>query len=459
MIALLLGLAGFSGLASPGVSAWRTPGRDGKACSSCHSPDGIELVWYGFDEANLTRRASAHLTSAELSAVVGFVFNQRSQLKDAPLNAQTDRPLQPGGQPLPGPTAEQRDVEFQQRLAREIPVWSGPDIESLSMAIKARDQILNVDLFKLPIGIALNRISEDGFHGKEHATIAHWIPDVSLPFGPTVYRAQDEYLSDPTDANLRHLDEVVNQTVGEGNDPTERLARIKYRSLLTLQHQMRTGRLVLLKQNPFWEMAEFGRLYAGNSVSDLAVPPELEARKQGGPTTDQQLKDLRLPWYWLGWALDPGLQRIYGVRQTSRADYFTKTLWSDGPYPAHALFMITRKQLEQGFNPQMWVLKSPQRFEIQYSFLLLGNGLTTHEPVLEPSRSEFRHLAANSFRMSMWLLLDSVTRSGRAYRPESQLLQVKLMSEYLRQIHQMTRTDQTLADRLTANLKKAGREL
>ena len=156
--------------------------------------------------------------------------------------------------------------------------------------------------------------------------------------------------------------------------------------------------------------------------------------------------------------MDLGLQRTTGIRQTSRGDYFTKTLWADGPYPAHALFMINRKQLEQGFNPKMWVLRSPQRFEIQYSFLLLGDGLVKHEPEVGPVRTQFRRMAANGFRMSMWLLLESVKQSHRAYRPESQILQVRLMTAYLGQTHQMTLDDKALSDQLLARLRSAVRE-
>lgn len=439
-------------------SVWRNPGQDGKACASCHSPDGIELIRYGFNDKTIQRRAANHLSPTEIESVVGFLADQRLRNHHLILDSSTDRPLQPGGRPLVGLLPIERDAQFQAKITRLVPALTGKPIHSLAEAKLARDQILAVNVTELPVGIALNRISEDGFHGKEHASLANWIPDVTLPLNANVFASQDRYLANPTDDNLRELDRVTLQCVGAGQEPTDRLARAKYRSLLVLQHKFRTGHMVLLPRNPFWEVAEFGRLNADNSFQEMAVPPDIVEKKSAGPPIDQQLRELRLPWYWLGWMLDPGLQKSGGFRQTSRADYFTKTLWADGPYPAHALFMINRKQLEQGFNPKMWVLKSPQRFEIQYSFVLLGKGITEHEPPIGKNRTEFRQMAANSFRMSLWLLADSIHTSGMAYFPESQLLQVRLIADYLQQIHLITQADTKLIAITMSALKRANRQ-
>jgi hypothetical protein len=310
----------------------------------------------------------------------------------------------------------------------------GPPIDSRAKAEAAVAEIKGVDLFTLPIGIPFNRLSEDIANGKDHATIADWFPDT--PVSPP-YSVQDAYLANPNRENLIRLTTYPNQASGSA----EILARLKYQSLMRYVHFLRTGQRVVVKgENPFWQIGEFGRLEDGHPIQDLGFPTSVT--RESGAT---KMADLRLPWYWLGWMFDPGLQNSGLLRETKRADYFVRSLQDDGPYSAHTVFILTRKLAEQGTNPAHWVAPYPQQFEIQYSFWLLRRQPGQLTP-------ETKMLEANSFRMSLWILERDITRTGQVIRPESQLTQVKLIREELARIGQ---PEPELCDRVSQAIQSA----
>src|SRR6185312_11057680 len=145
--------------------------------------------------------------------------------------------------------------------------------------------------------------------------------------------------------------------------------------------------------NPMWDVAEVARTSAGGDALSLGLPPDVMIAKSGGPSLEDQMTQMRAPWYWLGWMEDPSLQHSGPMHETIRGDYFTMALLKDGPYPLHALFMLTKKQIEQGCNPAAW--NTPDRrqmIEIQYSMLLLNDGLPRWEPALPACRQLFRSL-------------------------------------------------------------------
>jgi len=257
---------------------------------------------------------------------------------------------------------------------------------------------------------------------------------------PAFLSAQDVYLADPSDANLFALDAAHRASLLVGRTPAEELAGLKYRALLLLQHQLRTGRLVALvkpgqfgdKQNPFWDIGEFGRfLDLDQSIDVLNLPPDIAAKKVGGPDFASQGRDLRLPWFWLGWMLDPGMQLSGSRRETRRSDYFTKFLWIDGPYPMHSAFMTTKRIVEVAFNPACWNSHYPAHYEIQYSFFLMSDNALLREPTEPTARAQYRRFVANSFRMSLLLLRRNIRETREAIRPESQKFQVRLMAKVL----------------------------
>jgi hypothetical protein len=338
-----------------------------------------------------------------------------------------DRPFQPRGAPLPGATAASRDLAFLRGLPKWVPLLCGKPIRSIAEAEAAQKELLAVDLFELPIGIVLNPLSEDSFRGRAHATLADWCPDIGVPFDPSL---DDEYLADPTDANLKRLDDRM--ATLRFNTTAESLSVMKSRSMLRYQHFLRTGRRVhFAGRNPMWDIGEIGRLADGQAVKDLGYPISVVAASD-----ETKMADLRLPWFWVGWMFDPGLQQSGGIRETERADYFAQSLWNDGPYPTHLTFMLARKLAEQGTVPSAWRAGIPQQYEIQYSFLLGGTNLSKNEPKLPADRRAFRDFLANAFRMSFFLLQKDIVRTGTVLRPESQSGQVRMMAEELMRIGQ-----------------------
>lgn len=413
------------------LKAWRTPDAKGAACASCHSPDGIELSAYGFDKADLLRRASRHLDAARQSLVLRLILAGRDHFPAGTADPMNVRPLQPGGAVLPGATAEARDGSFMDQVERVSPSLLGPRVRSLADARRVEKEILAVDLKSLPVGIAMNRLSEDGFHGEEHASLAHWIPDVPMPSTAAVIDAQQRYLESPSMATLQAMDTEVRKAF-KPTSGIQMLALEKYRSLMVLQHRLRMEAKVapgeaeaMPEGNPFWQIAEVGRQYADSGPSQLALPSDVAQAKTTGPKLGEQMKALRLPWYWLGWIADPTLRHSGYVLETVRADYFSLTLLQDGPYPAHALFMLTRKLIQQA---------ATRPFEIQYTFLVLEKPLIEQEPIDPARKAKFRRMAGNAFRTCLWLLTDQLKRKSETVFPESQGLQIRTIQAYLRAI-------------------------
>lgn len=432
----------------PGLIAWRTPDNAGRSCSSCHSPDGIELAAYGFAKDDLVRRAARHLTEERQTQVVNWILQNRVKIHGKVVNPMMGRPLQPGGKVLPGFTPKERDLAFQTSLGSASPKLEGARIRSLKAAKEIRDEVLDLDLKSLPVGIEMNRLSEDGFHGRDHATLAHWIPDVPVAAGDPIRLAEDAYLREPEKETLIALDQTVLK-LAPHDSPIQVLALNKYRSLLRLQHLMRTGNWVGNDlDNPFWQVAEIARTCENFDGSQLGLDKDLQFAKSSGPAFPDQMRQMRLPWYWLGWIEDPGISHSGGRGETKRADYFTQTLLKEGPYPAHAVFMLLRKLCEQQRKP------TGRPFEIQYSLLLLNQPFTDFEPQQEDAKRQFRRIAGNAFRTTLFLLNEDLKSTNRCVLRESQLLQIRQIDRYLTAIGEPERT---LIDETTKLLLKANR--
>src|SRR3954468_15656272 len=63
-----------------GLALWRTRDSRGRACASCHSPDGIELAAYSYDAATFKRRATPHLGIEAADKVSTYFIALRRRL-------------------------------------------------------------------------------------------------------------------------------------------------------------------------------------------------------------------------------------------------------------------------------------------------------------------------------------------------------------------------------------------
>ncbi|HVT13458.1 MAG TPA: hypothetical protein VHE55_14430 [Fimbriimonadaceae bacterium] len=425
--------------AEDGIALWRKTDGQGRACASCHSPDGIELVAYGYDEATFRRRAEPHLGKENAAKLATYLIGLRKHLGfKTLLDPMNSRPMQPDGSAYPGATPQERDRAFALNLDKVAPALMIDRVGTLDQAKKGLAEMLALDPYKLRIGIVLNRLSEDKFHGEEHASLAHWIPDVPpLPYSPELEEAQGRYLADPSEANLRALDAFLAKAWSRMLQPTQAIALQKARSLLVFQHFLRTGVLLsdlqgipnpnLAPPNPYWELGDLARIYSNSSAKGIGMPADVIEKKTGGPSLSEQLKDMRLPWLWLGWMADPGLQRTSYDRRTRFADWFAELLLEDGPYPAHTALMLTKKMACEGFDKASWGSNAPQHLVINYSWLLREDNWMRYRPAEPQYRAAFDRFMLNSFRMFGLLQLDELKRTGVTYLRDPLIQQLKEM--------------------------------
>jgi len=443
------------------LAIWRKPDNQGRACVSCHSPDGIEIAAYAFPDEDIVRRAQSHVSEPDAKQIVEMIHEVRRNYHiDKLLDPMRDRPMQPGGELLAGSTPMERDGSFARELQAVVPLFFARRIDSLAEAIAARDQLLAVDLSNLKVGIPINRLSEDVFHGPEHATIADWLGDVPLA-KELPASLQDAYLADPSSANFQALDHALNAMYAQQGTLAQMCAWIKRRSLLYFQHSLRTRFLKTAEPvkleglNPMWSLGEFGRMSQNVNITAMGMPADVASKKLTGPSSADQMRELRLSWYWLGWCMDPGLQRTGPLTETFRADYFTRFLWSDGPYPMHQAFMVTRKIATESFVPSAWNSGAPQHLDLNYSAFLNDGGVGGPLPPDPQDRALFDAFVANSFRMNLFLQIDELSRTKTVYLREALNQQIKRMKQIFKDPRDQTLADRTLA--LIAQCKSAGR--
>ncbi|MBX3112237.1 MAG: hypothetical protein KF857_09525 [Fimbriimonadaceae bacterium] len=430
------------------VAEWRKPDAQGRSCASCHSPDGIELSRYGFSRQDLLRRAAKHLDSADRQAVAEAVLAARPD-DELALNPFFDRPMQPGDEVLRGKTPAERDAAFLKEVAATVPSLDGDAPTTIADARRVQRELLAVDLGRLKVGVPMNLLSEDVAHGAKHSTLAHWTPDVGMPAVERLFPLEDAYLANPSWQSLDALDRAV-QRDWQPKTAIEQLSKAKFRSLLVYQHMLRTkeilSRAYLPEGNPFWEVAEFGRVFESADAKMLGLPPDVARDKSRGPTLAEQMRQLRAPWYWLAWTFDPELVKTRLGQQSQGSDYFTKELLDSG-YPGHTAFMLARKMMGQPVT-------SRRPWEMRFSYLLVGRPLAETEPAAAEDKELFRRVVGNILCATALVLEDEVKRGGKVAYRESTLQQLQMARGYLRHAG---RPEDALFDRVSKVVTAAKR--
>jgi len=435
-----------------GLDLWRGADLGNNSCSFCHSPEGFEIAAYNFDDATILRRAEPHFGKADAPKLLAFIKAVRSRYGFTKLlDPMKDRPLQPGGELLPGDTPEQRDLVFGLSLKKYLPALTEGNVDSLQSAKKARDEVRAVNPRTLPVGIVFNRISEDAFHGREHATFAHWIADeaVLMKFPWGVYNQMvDTYINDPSMKNLQPLVELLRI-----NNPKlygQLMASDKFRMLVLLQHITRMkakgidffadkGPVALAEwnlkylPNPFLELAMLAD-DRQNTPFDQFLFPSSVVEKKTGVSREEQLKQLRLPNLWAGWLFDEGLLRSGFVDPNRVTRIMTERLFSDGPYPFHDAFFITKKIVTDGFEPRAWNGNAPQHFAVDYSWFLSDGNVHKFEPKDAKARELYRRFVANSFKMSLYLYREQLQQTHTKYAGDPSLDQIAKIEAYVKEV-------------------------
>ncbi len=418
-----------------GLALWRKPGtiQGGAACATCHSPDGIELAEYAFDDADLRRRAAPHLGEADSQRLVAYIHALRTKLQLHHLrDPDRDRPLQPGGTVLEGPDPATRDLAFGHELREKLPLLFNGRVETISQAKAAERELLGLQPVTLRIGIPLNRISEDVAHGNEHSSIAQWFPEEPpLVAGGDLkswYEAENRYLRNPTPEELHRLILLHAQLVNTSRMPgLSAMSALKFRALLVLQDRMRNrteGKARYVSDdvlrygnyNPIWEVGESARQVMDRDPRALGMDPDTQTRKLAGPSLSKQLHELRVSWFWAGWLSDQGLFRTSHDDKTRLGMWLSESLSQDGPYPIHNVYANAMRQAVVSNNPSSWG-ETPERRRRIWDFA----GLRSFQRYLRdlPNPPEYRNLyvafTANCFRMSLLLLEDQIARTNEVW--------------------------------------------
>ena len=436
---------------SKGLLFWRKSGRveSGAACANCHGPDALELASYGFDDADILRRARVHLSDEDSQEVVNFIHSVRDRYGITTLlDPMRDRPFQPGGEVLPGDTPNARDLAFGQELEERVPMLFNGRIEDMSQAKAAAKAMLDLDPWTLKVGIPLDRLSEDVAHGVEHAVIDQWLPEtppsISDQDRTAWFAAEDEYLAEPSIPSLRKLIALHEKLTFAPVEGIRSISNVKYRALLLLDYRLRTKNLkgpqppvadeVVLPgfPNPVWEVGAQARDLETSTQQTLGMSTELAGQKSGVLSNQDQMGNLSVSWFWLGWMFDQGMQRSLGGKAVRLGEWFSRALWLHGPYPIHNIYSSTRLQLVASFTKGA-SLASPERHHLQWDYagIRLAQRYRKMIPTEPIQKKLYLTFAANCFRMNLFLLEDELKRTHVVWMRPNNLQNVQDLTSFI----------------------------
>ncbi len=437
---------------SEGLQIWRKPGaiQGHAACATCHSPDGIEIAAYNFSDADITRRALPHVSAQDADILVGYIHALRQKFGFKKLrDPMKDRPLQPGGDVLPGNTAEARDLAFGLELSKQLPKLFGPPPATYEQAKAAEIELLNLDLNQLKIGIPLNRLSEDISHGPDHASIDEWLPEIP-PIVPEAkiqewYEAEDEYLKNPTAESLHKLLVRHFQSVNTSRQlPLPVISAMKFRALLVWQDRLRNhteADPVHLSHdistpggfNALWAVGDTSRLLVNQVASSIGMDTELQSKKIGAIPLNEQLHQLRLSWFWVGWLSDQGLFKTSRSDTTRLGIWLSQSLIEDGPYYIHNVFANARRQAVVSNDVESWG-ETPERRRRIWDFASIRPsqhvvGTSQADPTYHRLYVTF---LSNCYWMNLWLLKHDIETTGTVWIKISTKSNVKEMIRFIK---------------------------
>jgi mono/diheme cytochrome c family protein len=472
-----------------GLKAWRSPGTvDNNACVGCHAADPMDLAFIGYSDAQMYRRAFSHVQDQSvIDAVVDMVHALRAKYNIVqPPDPLKYRPFQPGGAVLPGNSAQERDQAFGQELSDMKLRLMGAPINSVADAKMAWDELAALDLRALRVGIPMNKYTEDKFNNDgvnvpcpdkhacdDHGTIADWITDTAVVPGSlsaAQQAAEDAYLANPT------LDTLKAALLTRPRDETSWFKH-KYGSvmianyLFRLQAQgdpnlskftstynatnsafpvdMKTGMLY----NTIWMVGANQRDFIHNVGMTLptgggkfSVPVETLPGLTRNDA-NEQLQRIIVPWFWLGFTLDPSTMMVEPDYVAEGDEYFTQeTFLDNGSSPIHGAFIVSKRSVEvmkydkagglprspnvfPFFHPDLGrfpvtplVMRSGYfpivtNFAEQKNFNTINNYQIMYTPTDATHKTLYQTYAANQWRMFMWTLIGELQATPSIWNP------------------------------------------
>ncbi len=439
-----------------GLAAARKPDALRQACVNCHTADLYDLATVGYDYGTIARRALLHVDENDAKTLFRYIKNLREELNLPAQDPMAFRPFQQGGAPLQCDGPADCDHRFGLELKQRVPQLL-KTVASLADAKALRDAFLKQTPRVMPIGVPLNRWTEDGFRGEPHARFTEWIPDFSyLPTSEEnrkkLYALQDAYLASPSWESLRPILEQID-TLAEIPDSfgatggIKSILKNKYKSVQIAGHVMRLAKsgqafadlpayvnvLNLPSDtanfNPMWAVGDEARtLDDGFGPADLAMFSPEQLKKIGATSSPQaELSQLRLTWFWIGFMFDYGVLHSGKSNSTRSTEYFTGQMYLMGYYN-HVNYMRFQKAWAQAFVPGLSVRKDGKQSAASASAQNWGyyqayergvihskypnNPEAWNLPAAGEKRQLYLDMEANLLRANALLIIDAAQASG-----------------------------------------------
>jgi Cytochrome C oxidase, cbb3-type, subunit III len=437
-----------------GLAAAREPDSKGYACVHCHSPDLFDLAYFTYDEGTLSRRALLHVDEKKSKRIFRYVALLRKQLSLQTVSPGT-RVFQPGGgEPLACSSPEECDHVFGVALLNRVPSLKTP-INTLAQAKQFKSEFVGLHPRDMPIGMGLNRWTEDAARGAEHASMNEWIPDFSyLPTSPAnaaaTLRLHDAYIANPSWDTLRPILKSVDMLSEVPaslmiTEEAKQILKDKYKSVLVGAHllrlQSRGTSLTSLPAfvnvmgftdpteffNPMWSVGDSARILdSGFSPVDAAKFSAEQKSRLSAPLGDE-IANLRLSWFWIGFLFDPGVMHSGGSNSTKSTEYFNMQMY-ERHYYNHVSYMRFQKAFSQAFRPGLTLRTDGKQqlasasAQVWNYFLSYDNGRVRpgyesqpnlwKMPAMGERRDLFLNLQANLTRALALLMADEAARLG-----------------------------------------------
>jgi hypothetical protein len=449
----------YSEVLAIGNAAWRAPDENGEACINCHVVDGIDLAYPNFTRADILRRGERHVGVERATQIADMIDGIRQYFNWTPtINPREWRPFQPGpnGQPLPGDTPMQRDDAFADLLAqRDILLMNG-DIDSIATARQAMQQLVNLDLFALPLAIEFSRFSEDPLFGEDHEAFNEW----PLASGAVPNPSSTVHFYDHVDAYLQNPDEnalyaLIQQIRGPNSaivinqsNPQGRLVEFegrRYESLQLLGDHLRTqmaGAPPLDQrdnkkyastaffnagQDAAYDLIDCNPIHNGDIADCPTFPNQIDATS---PRYFQQLDDFAFAWRGMGTLFDPGLTGERDERDLLDGHYHKKQAkYAHMPF-THVFISAIRVAHKFFGEDNAWRTRlrytsgEPSTTNAHANAIYVDHLISQartggHDLYFVPENASYHdtyyRFTANFYKMLLFLVEDEVTRTGEVY--------------------------------------------
>jgi hypothetical protein len=442
-----------------GLIDWRRADGDGISCAQCHGPAGYDVAVFSFDQADLRRATAPHLDDAAADRIFKMIELHRRTYPPAGglKDVATFRPFQPaGGVVLGGANAPQeaRDAAFANHVASHF-LYAQGRVDTLAAALAARDQLVNLDLDTVPVGLAFNRWSEavSRLGAQEGGRISEWLPPMGLQVvgaNAAAFEAlEDAYIANPTDANFWALFHKIDAWTTPDphnagpvtNSVWFRMARSKLKSNLVFQHDELlksqgisdwvTGRTSVRpfedQENKgsllsfFWDVADDARIVKNTPFANLPVRHQESMWLDSANTVPSQINRLRNSWFYLGWTVDHSLFFTGPTNPTRSGEYFIEQLWAEN-LRAHQVFFNIVHLVKRSYQPGAWVASGNFSAPVQHFnsykpyFLAYGKYKKGNDaPGYQGSAATYKNQLANAVRMMALLHEQDIKDRGVVY--------------------------------------------